>query len=81
MGVIANEWRDFEKAVLSNVNAGEVQRREMRRAFYAGSLSLFSSIMNILDEGVEPTAKDLVVMDSISEELKQYQRDLETGRA
>jgi hypothetical protein len=57
-------------------DAPEVQRSEMRLAFMAGAEHLFSSIMNILDPGDEPTAADLRRMDLIHREIKEWRATL-----
>lgn len=52
-------------------NAPEAQVSDMRMAFMAGAQHLFSSIMNILEPGKEPTEKDMHRMQLISEELEK----------
>lgn len=52
--------------------APEVQKQEMKRAYYAGAQHLFSSIVNIMDEDREPTAGDLHKMDLIHSELEKW---------
>lgn len=53
-------------------DAPPVQLREMQLAFMAGAEHLFSSMMNILDPGEEPTAADLQRLDLISKELDEW---------
>ena len=50
-------------------DAPPIQVSEMQLAFMAGAEHLFSSIMNILDPGDEPTEADLGRMDLIHKEL------------
>lgn len=57
--------------------APEVQVNEMRMAFMAGAQHPFSSIMNILDPGEEPTAADLARIEKISNELDEFGRTFE----
>jgi hypothetical protein len=64
-------WAAFHHLVLPK-DAPAVQIREMRLAFMAGAEHLFSSIMNILDPGEEPTASDLRRMDLISNEIDEW---------
>ena len=58
MGVISQAWTDYAVQVLPPT-CPAVQRQETRRAFYAGAVALFSSIMGILEPGAEATEKDL----------------------
>jgi hypothetical protein len=48
----------------------------MRTAFMAGAEHLFSSVMNVLDPGQEPTADDLRRMDLIHTELEEWRDKL-----
>jgi len=77
---LADEWRDFEIRVLP-IDAPEVQRIEMRRAFYAGAHVLFCGLINILEPGTEATDNDLKAMDSIKAELDQFLADVKGGAA
>lgn len=57
-------------------DAPPVQKNEMRLAFMAGAEHLFSSIMNILDPGTEPTENDLRHMDLIAREIDEWRARL-----
>lgn len=52
-----------------------VQYDEMRSAFFAGAHHLFASIMNVLEEGEEPTEADMLRMDLIRYELDAFLQD------
>jgi hypothetical protein len=79
MPIIFDEWQSFRCSVIP-ASAPAVQVRESKRAFYAGAASLFSSMIAILDPSSdEPTERDLLVMDSISKELQQFQRGIIAG--
>ena len=69
-------WVGFDIMTIPET-AGPVQRKEMRQAFFAGSLHLFSSIMSIMDDGEEPTYKDMKRLDMIHKELDEFRRALE----
>lgn len=58
-----------------------IQSRELEQAFMAGALHLFSSIMNFLDAGEEPTDRDMKRMDLIDRELREYGKLLESRAA
>lgn len=53
-------------------DAPPAQLVEMRLAFMAGAEHVFSSIMNMLDPGEEPTAADLRRMDLIQKEIDDW---------
>lgn len=53
-------------------DAPAIQLREMQLAFMAGAEHVFSSIMNILDPGEEPTEADLRRMDLIQTEIDAW---------
>jgi hypothetical protein len=52
------------------------QIRDMRNAFIAGADFLFTSIMNILEPGAEPTEKDLDRMNRINDELLRFRKEM-----
>jgi hypothetical protein len=57
-------------------DASPTQLSEMRLAFMAGAEHTFSSIMNVLDPGDEPTAADLRRMDLIHAEVEEWRAKL-----
>lgn len=79
--LIAQNWHDFYHTI-GLADVPEVQRIEMRRAFYAGALALFLTLNNIMDpSSPEPTELDLELVSHINAEFAQYARDLVEGRA
>ena len=78
--IIDTAWRSYAEQIIP-VNAPDVQRQELRRAFYAGAASMFGGIMAMLEPGTEPTDADLENMNALQGELDQYVRDLKAGRA
>jgi hypothetical protein len=58
-------------------DASGAQLSEMRLAFMAGAQHLFSSIMTMLDPGVDETPADLNRMDLINQELDAFRHELE----
>lgn len=56
--------------------APDVQVRECRMAWFAGAQHLFSSIMNVLDPGTEPTEADMERMSKIGAELDAFVDEL-----
>jgi hypothetical protein len=59
------------------LDASGVQLSEMRLAFMAGAQHLFSSIMTMLDPGVDEIPADLTRMDLINQELDAFRHELE----
>lgn len=57
-------------------DASPTQQREMRLAFMAGAEHVWSSVMNVLDEGEEPTADDMRRMDAIQTEIDAWRAKL-----
>ncbi len=67
-------WVSLRRACLPP-DAGDVQLREMRMAFFAGAQHLFGSIMTILEPDAEPTEADLRRMTLIDDELQRFIQD------
>jgi hypothetical protein len=78
-GYVETLWQDFERDVLPS-NAGQVQRQESRRCFYAGARALLTFLTEGLDPDREPTEADLDKMDAISDELAAFMLDVVEGR-
>ncbi len=68
---IKKEWESYEKAVLSNPEIPDVQRKETRRAFYSGFLSMFSQLEQIGTPEVSEQAGE-VHLNAIKAEIEQY---------
>jgi len=58
------------------LNAPAVQLQEMRMAYMAGAQHLFSSMLGILDPGLEETPDDMRRMDLIHKELAAFETEL-----
>lgn len=78
--LISNAWATFEESVIP-AGAPELQKRDLKRAFYGGAGALLKDLMRVLDEGAEPTDEDLEVMDDVVKELFQFNKDVQEGRA
>lgn len=74
--VIEAGWLGF-KTICIPKYASEAQLRDMRIAFFAGALHIFTSILSTLDPGKEPTEEDMKRIDKIHGELEEFQRELE----
>lgn len=53
-------------------DAPDIQVSEMRKAFFAGAQHVWGTIMNVLDPGDDPTPADLIRMDKIDAELRNF---------
>lgn len=69
--IIEAGWASYQYLVLSQ-DAPQIQKDECRLAFFSGAQHLFGSIMQMLDPGSEPTARDLNRMTQISSELEAF---------
>jgi hypothetical protein len=76
---VSEAWAAFERIVLDPANAAQIQRREMRRAWYAGVSWFLESLTQSLDPGAEPTANDLAYLDSVLAELDAFGERLSRG--
>jgi hypothetical protein len=78
--LMAEQWNEFARLVLPG-DVSAVQRREMRRAFYAGGQAIIFRIVTALAPDAEPTEADLQLMDDLHQELNAFTRDVIAGRA
>lgn len=77
---LADEWRDFERRILPQ-GAGPIQLLETRRAFYAGAQTMFNLITDGLDADSGPTDLDVAYVESLFQEMQQFARDIQGGKA
>lgn len=61
--------------------AGDVQRAETRRAFYAGARCLLSTLLAILKDGQDVTAEDVAPIEALHQELQAFALAVAEGRA
>ncbi len=73
-------WEDFNNVVIPQ-DAGEIQRQEMRRAFYAGGMAFYRLQMKQLDSDFDPTEADLARMEGWVNELLDFNKDVQRGKA
>jgi len=79
---ITKEWADKGKlleggwqaylATGIHPKATDLQKGEMRKAYFLGAQHLFASIMQTLDPGTEGTEGDMRRMDLIFQELQDF---------
>lgn len=78
--LVLEEWNKFSAAI-GLAQAGELQRTEMRRAFYGGATAAFYGIMLSLGHEPEATEADLDTMSGVDRELKEFAEKLKAGQA
>ena len=69
-------WESYRSMVIPK-DAPDIQIRETRQAFYAGSALLWQSLMLFLDNDVEPTTDDMQRMEDIQVEIDAYGQQLD----
>lgn len=50
MSTVHEQWEEFETHVLDVIGVSDLERRNMRRAFYAGAGAMLTAILNVEDE-------------------------------
>jgi len=78
--LMAEQWDTFARACLPT-DAPAFQRREMRRAFYAGAQAIMFKVIASLADDTEPTAEDLEIMVGLQRELSDFAEMVKEGRA
>ncbi|WP_375453491.1 hypothetical protein [uncultured Methylobacterium sp.] len=78
--MLAREFDTFVEAV-GIADAPASQKREMRRAFFAGARAYSGFIMRHASGGDEPTAEDLAMMEALEVEMAAFLDDMMKGRA
>lgn len=76
---IAVAWEGFAQAVLPD-DVPEIQRKEMRRAFYAGAWAMWLLAANIGSAAISEDA-GIQMFEDWNQELQRFQTDVKEGRA
>lgn len=74
---IYSMWIDYKNCIPKN--AGDVQIKETRRAFYAGCSAIFALLVNDFSEMEQDKAE--MSMDSVLEELNRFVDKVKLGKA
>lgn len=77
---MAEQWSEFSKHIIPS-DAPQVQKQEMRRAFYAGAAAYQSILVTEVSINSEMTDADLKLADDLDEELKAFAFMVLDGRA
>lgn len=74
--IIEAGWVGFRLAVFPQ-GAPAYQLEEMRNAFFGGAAHLYHSVMTVMEDGSEPTEKDVSRMEKMHDELQEFLKDFE----
>lgn len=80
MKTAAQQWASFE-AIVMPASAGDVQRMEMRRAFYAGFHSALACALEAADESGDNDDLGATMIERLHQECAQFAREVQAGRA
>lgn len=78
MTIIADLFDDYRKKVMSH-DAPTVQVMECQRAFFAGAHGLYYSIIKLMSAEDEVTEQDMVIIESIGNELETFKQSVIAG--
>lgn len=73
--IIEGGWRAYE-LITGIAYMSETQRKECRKAFFAGSHHVFFSVLGMLEEGTDATPNDLSRMDKLDKELRVFMEEM-----
>ena len=76
MNTIQNAYKSYEE--LMPKDAGEIQRKETKRAFYAGALTMFTLLNKISNNKNENIAIQLT--EGLYQELELYKQQVLEGK-
>lgn len=77
MTPIRDAWQTYDRDVVPK-DAGDVQRLETRRAFFAGAMALMQ-INNFIGEDSTPEQVGLVFLNAINAELRDFAAGIGRG--
>jgi len=77
---MAEQWDSFARAVLP-ADCSDGQRREMRRAFYAGGQAIMFKVIAALAPEHDPMPEDLQMMTDLHNELEAFAEAVKSGSA
>lgn len=77
MNTVQQQWEAFASLVIAK-DAPPIQRREMKRAFYAGAQALLAITYNLGGEDEDAGIQTLMSLDA---ELQMFALDIAEGRA
>jgi hypothetical protein len=78
LGLMAEQWMLFESVCLKG--ASDLQRRDMKVAFYAGAECILFRIIQSFAPESEPTETDLKIMENVYQELVDFSKAVQKGK-
>lgn len=78
--LMAEQWDQFARAALP-INAPADQKREMRRAFYAGGQGIYYAVMRMMSPDADATDDDVAVLGDLLQELSDFADKVKRGEA
>jgi len=75
---IANSWASFAERVVPE-DAGENQKIESKRCFYAGCVGVLKILLNVDEDTSSEESVD--VIEGLFQECEQFQKDIKGGKA
>lgn len=78
--LMAEQWNDFSRNCL-HPRTHETQKREMKRAFYAGAQAILFKVIHGLTTDADPTPEDLEMMTNVHNELQEFAAAVKEGKA
>lgn len=78
--LMAEQWDQFARKALTEGTPPD-QRREMRRAFYAGAHGILFRVIQAFAPETEPTDADMRIMTELHQELEDFAAKVEKGEA
>lgn len=70
--IIEAGFAGYKLMAYSTTPLPAAQEEDLRNTFFAGAQHLFSSIMHVLDSGIEPTETDLNRLTLINNKLNEF---------
>lgn len=77
---IMESWNEFSRKVI-HPNSPQIQRIEMRRAFYAGAAFVLEGITKDMSPGDQVQDSDIQILEDISSELVDFAEQMARGEA
>lgn len=78
---VADGWNEYERLILDPLNAGQTQRSESRRVWYAAISWMLTTMAHGLDEGSDASDMDEQYMASVHKELSVFGEKIKQGLA
>lgn len=75
---VGASWTSFEEALLKG--APEIQRTEMRRAFYGGAFSILAICLTVVGDPDVPDEDSVKLLDRLHKECMAFARRVREGK-